>query len=170
MGFIRGSAPPPPASRVGPLVVVLARSESGVPDDAGGLGVAKEGGAGVEVPPRADEPVGHALGAAPAEDGGQGGAGLLRDDRREGVGRVRGGARQALEAPVVGLREVSGGEREEYDAAGKKTQISSNYLVKWYALHIFLVSKTPHTLSWWTQTHAHCRVSAEATVFNRKTT
>ena len=86
------------------------------PDGARCVGVAEEGGALVDAPPGLDELVRHDVRVL-AENRLECGAGGLRDHGREGVGRVCGGAGQALEGAVVRLRVVARGEGVEEDTA-----------------------------------------------------
>lgn len=115
--FNTNSPPPPPAHGVrGLAVLAVLPHDAGVSDDARGLGVAEERGAAVGAPPGGDEPWGHDLRPPPLDCGEEDLAGRLGDHGREGVCRVRGGACEALEAAVVRLGEVAGGEGVEDDA------------------------------------------------------
>jgi len=97
------------------VVAPRLREGARVADDARCLRVSEEGRAAVELPPGGYQLGRHGVGAV-ARDGGEDGPDLLRDDGREGVCRVRGGAGQPAEAAMVGFGEVAGGEREEDDA------------------------------------------------------
>ena len=123
--------------RGGGLLVRYAHAAYG----ARGVGVAEEGGALVDAPPGLDEPVRHDVRVL-AQNRLEGGAGGLRDHGREGVGRVGGGAGQALEGAVVRLRVVARSEGVEEDAAERDSvrggaEVLLVHIKALYALAVF---------------------------------